>query len=87
MFRAGGSIHRGDIVIAGIHDYDEEYNGRYTIKEFWQDFVMNEDGVKERVSVTLKPLNDNANYPTYKLDGANGEGFSIFGVLVDIIKL
>ena len=87
VFRAGGSVHRGDIVIAGIHDYDEDYNGRFTIKEFWQGFVMNEDGVRERESVTLKPLNDNGNYPTYELDGESGEGFGVFGVLVDIIKM
>ena len=84
---AGGSVHRGDIVIAGIHDYDEDYNGRFTIKEFWQEFVMNEDRVRERESVTLKPLNENGNYPTFELDGESGDGFGVFGVLVDIIEL
>lgn len=87
VFRAGGSVHRGDIVIAGIHDYDEDYYGRFTIKEFWQEFVTNENGVRERKSVTLKPLNDNGNYPTYELDGESGDGFGVFGVLVDIIEL
>lgn len=87
VFRAGGSVHRGDIVIAGIHDLDEDYNGRFTIKEFWQEFVMNEDGVRERKSVTLKPLNNNGKYPTFELDGDSGEGFGVFGVLVDIIEL
>ena len=87
VFRAGGSVHRGDIVIAGIHDYDEDYYGRFTIKKFWQEFVTNENGVRERESVTLKPLNDNGNYPTYELDGESGEGFGVFGVLVDIIEL
>ena len=86
VFRAGGSVHRGDIVIAGIHDYDEDYYGRFTIKKFWQEFVMNEDGDRERKSVTLKPLNDNGNYPTYELDGESGDGFGVFGVLVDIIE-
>lgn len=80
-------MHRGDIVIAGIHDYDEDYNGRFTIKEFRQEFIMNEDGVRERESVTLKPLNDNGNYLTFELDGESGEGFGVFGVLVDIIEL
>lgn len=87
VFRAGRDSHRGDIVIAGIHDYDEDYNGRFTIKEFWQKFVMNEDGIRERESVTLKPLNDNGNYPTYELDGVSGDGFGVFGVLVEIINL
>ena len=87
VFRSGGSIHRGDIVIAGIHDRDECYGGRYTIKEYWQEFVVNEDGVRERKSVTLKPLNDNGEYPTFKLDEESGEGFGVFGVLVDVIKL
>lgn len=87
VFRAGGSIHRGDIVIAGIYDRDEDYNGRFTIKEFWQEFVTNEDGVKERKSITLKPLNKSGNYPIYELDGESGEGFGVFGVLVDIIEL
>ena len=48
---------------------------------------MNEDGVRERESVTLKPLNDNGNYPTFELDGESGDGFGVFGVLVDIIKM
>lgn len=87
VFRAGRDTHCGDIVIAGIHDYDEDYNGRFTIKKFWQEFVMNDDRVRERESVTLKPLNDNGNYPTFKLDGESGEGFGVFGVLVDIIKI
>ena len=87
VFRAGRDTHRGDIVIAGIHDYDEDYNGRFTIKEFWQEFVMNEDQVRERESVTLKPLNDNGKYPTFHLDGESGDGFGVFGVLVDIIEL
>ena len=87
VFRAGRDTHCGDIVIAGIHDYDEDYNGRFTIKKFWQEFVMNDDRVRERESVTLKPLNDNGNYPTFKLDGESGEGLGVFGVLVDIIKL
>ena len=87
VFRAGRDTHRGDIVIAGIHDYDEDYNGRFTIKEFWQEFVINEDGVRERESVTLKPLNDNRIYPTFELDGDSGDGFGVFGVLVDIIEL
>ena len=87
VFRSGGSVHRGDIVIAGIHDKDEDYNGRFTIKEFWQKFVINEDGERERDSVTLRPLNDKGNYPTFELDSESGEGFGVFGVLVDIIKL
>ena len=87
VFRAGRDTHRGDIVIAGIHDYDEDYNGRFTIKKFWQEFIRNEDGVKERKSVTLIPLNDNGIYPTFELDGESGEGFGVFGVLVDIIKM
>ena len=33
------------------------------------------------------PLNINGNYPTFELDGESGEGFGVFGVLVDIIEL
>lgn len=87
VFRTGGSIHRGDIVIAGIHDRDEDYNGRFTIKEYWQEFIENEYGIRERQSVILKSLNNNGEYPTFELDGESGEGFGVFGVLVDIIDL
>lgn len=87
VFRTGGSIHRGDIVIAGIHDRDEDYNGRFTIKEYWQEFIENEYGIRERQSVILKPLNNNGEYPTFELDDESGEGFGVFGVLVDIIDL
>lgn len=48
---------------------------------------MNEDGVRERESVTLKPLNDNENYRLFELDGVSGVSFGVFGVLVDIIEL
>lgn len=87
VFRAGGSVHRGDIVIAGIHDFDEDYNGRFTIKEFWQDFAKNENGDRVRQSVTLKPFNNKGNYPTFVLDEKSGAGFGVFGVLVHIINM
>lgn len=87
VFRAGGSINNGNIVIAGIHDQDPCYNGRYTIKEFSQDWVYNEDGVRERQSVTLSPSNDNGDYPTFELDAIRGDGFGVFGVLVETLEI
>lgn len=86
VFRTGGSTHNGDIVIACIYDQDEDYNGRFTIKEFFQEFIVNEDGVKERQSVTLKPINRSGDFPIFELNESNGDGFGVFGVLVDVIS-
>lgn len=86
LFRHGGSIHNGDIVIAGIHDMDEDYNGRFTIKEFHQVFKYNEDGIRERTEVTLSPLNTSGDFPTFTLDEESGDGFGVFGVLEYVFK-
>lgn len=87
VFRTDGSIHNGDIVIAGIHDVDEDYNGRFTIKEYSQEWNIDEYGGRNRQMVILKPLNNNGEYPTFELDHANGEGFGVFGVFVDKFAL
>jgi len=86
LFRHDGSIHNGNIVIAGIHDMDEDYNGRFTIKEFHQVFKYNEDGVRERTEVTLSPLNTSGDFPTFTLDEESGDGFGVFGVLEYVFK-
>lgn len=86
LFRHVGSIHNGNIVIAGIHDVDEDYNGRFTIKEFHQVFKYNEDGVRERTEVTLSPLNTSGDFPTFTLDEESGDGFGVFGVLEYVFK-
>lgn len=87
IFRKGGSIQNDDIVIAGIHDVDEDYNGRFTIKKYSQEWKTDEYGGRDRNKVVLKPLNKNGGYPTFELDYVNGAGFGVFGVFVDKFSL
>lgn len=86
LFSNGGKIPRGSIVVAGIHDMDLDYHGRFTIKQFTQIYTY-DDGNILHESVELIPLNNDKEYPTYTFDENNIEGLNIIGVFEGVLHV
>lgn len=55
--RYRGGSREGEIVLSQVNEYFEEYGGKYTIKKYHSEKVINEDGVEERSKIELQPLN------------------------------
>lgn len=56
VFAYGTSYYDGDIILAEIPDRDNEYGGSFTIKKYTRVKAI-VDGVEQKVSVTLVPIN------------------------------
>lgn len=55
--RYRGGSREGEIVLSQVNEYLEEYGGKYTIKKYHSEKVINEDGVEEHSKIELQPLN------------------------------
>ena len=77
-YRAGS--RNGDIVLTQCRDFDSEYGGKYTIKKYFSEKTVTEEGW-QHTKVELKPLNKD--YDVIELD-TNRE-YKTIGILKCIL--
>lgn len=81
IIQLGCAYFPGDIVLACIHDLDESYGGRFSIKKYDREKAI-EDGQYVRTKILLNSLNKD--YPNYEFT-KDDEGVGIIGVFRGVI--
>ncbi|MBQ0020901.1 MAG: HNH endonuclease [Bacteroidales bacterium] len=84
VFAYGTSFYNGDIILAEIPDKDSEYGGSFTIKKYTREKAV-VDGVEQKVSVTLVPLNPD--YEPMSFDLESEEKPNMVGTFRKVIRL
>lgn len=83
LFEAKRKCEDGDIILAEIPDRDMDYGGSYTIKKYKRTKAV-VDGIEQRVSATLIPLNKE--YEEMYYDLSSPELFGCAGVFKKVIS-
>ena len=65
QYHAGS--RNGEIVLARIHEFDPEFDGKYTIKKYSSEKVETEDSW-QHVKIELHPLNHDPKYSTIEIN-------------------
>ena len=55
--RYQGGSREGEIVLSQANEYFNEYGGKYTIKKYHSEKMVNEEGVEVHSKIELQPLN------------------------------
>lgn len=84
LFEAHVKCNDGDIILAEIPDKDMEYGGSYTIKKYTRTKAVI-DGIEQRVSGTLIPINKDYEEMYYDLDSP--DLFGCAGVFKKVIHI
>lgn len=84
VFAHGTSFYDGDIILVEIPDRDSEYGGSFTIKKYTRAKAV-VDGVEQKVSVTLVPLNPD--YEPMSFDLESEEKPNVVGTFRKVISL
>lgn len=77
------AFYEGDIILAEIPDKDNEYGGSFTIKKYMRVKAL-VDGVEEKISVTLFPLNHD--YAPISFDLESEEKPNMVGIFRKVIR-
>lgn len=84
VFAFGTSFYDSDIILAEIPDRDSEYGGSFTIKKYTRTKAV-VDGIEQKVSVTLVPLNPD--YEPMSFDLESEEKPNMVGTFRKVIRL
>lgn len=80
-----GGSRNGEIVLARTSADDNDYQGKFTIKKYTSEWIINEDGEREHSKIELLPLNTDG-YKSIPLDKDEPEPHYIVGVFKAVIK-
>ena len=80
-----GGSRNGEIVLARTPADDNDYQGKFTIKKYTSEWIINEDGEREHSKIELLPLNTDG-YESIPLDKDEPEPHYIVGVFKAVIK-
>lgn len=83
--RYQGGSREGEIVLSQASDYFEEYGGKYTIKKYHSEKMVNEDGVEVHSKIELQPLNAKG-FKTIVLQNDVETQYATIGVLKFVIE-
>ena len=75
-YKAGS--REGEIVLAQTSDFDPDYDGKYTIKQYHSEKQVTEENW-QHTKIELKPLNKDSQY--HVLEFGNNESDRIYGIL------
>lgn len=78
--RYHGGSREGEIVLSQASEYYEEYGGKYTVKKYHSEKVVDENGVEVHRKIELLPLNTNGFSPI-EIAKDSEESFSTIGIL------
>ncbi len=84
--RYHGGSREGEIVLSQANEYCEEYGGKYTIKKYHSERVVDENGVEVHQKIELLPLNTNGFAPI-DIAKDSEECFSTIGVLKYVMSV
>lgn len=80
-----GGSRNGEIVLARTPADDNDYQGKFTIKKYTSEWIINEDGEREHSKIELLPLNTDG-YESIPLDKDEPEPHFIVGIFKTVIK-
>lgn len=80
-----GGSRNGEIVLARTPADDNDYQGKFTIKKYSSEWIINEDGEREHCKIKLLPLNTDG-YESILLNKDEPEPHYIVGVFKTVIK-
>ena len=80
-----GGSRNGEIVLARTPTDDNDYQGKFTIKKYTSEWIINEDGEREHSKIELLPLNTDG-YESIPLDKDEPEPHFIVGIFKTVIK-
>ena len=80
-----GGSRNGEIVLARTPADDNDYQGKFTIKKYTSEWIINEDGEREHSKIELLPLNTDG-YESIPLEKDEPEPHYIVGVFKVVIK-
>jgi SOS-response transcriptional repressor LexA len=80
-----GGSRNGEIVLARTPADDNDYQGKFTIKKYSSEWIINEDGEREHCKIKLLPLNTDE-YESILLNKDEPEPHYIVGVFKTVIK-
>lgn len=80
-----GGSRNGEIVLARTPADDNDYQGKFTIKKYTSEWIINEDGEREHSKIELLPLNTDG-YESIPLDKNEPEPHFIVGIFKTVIK-
>lgn len=80
-----GGSRNGEIVLARTPADDNDYQGKFTIKKYSCEWIINEDGEREHCEIKLLPLNTDE-YESILLNKDEPEPHYIVGVFKTVIK-
>lgn len=80
-----GGSRNGEIVLARTPADDNDYQGKFTIKKYTSEWIINEDGEREHNKIELLPLNTDG-YESIPLDKDEPEPHFIVGIFKTVIK-
>lgn len=83
--RYHGGSREGEIVLSQVNEYYEEYGGKYTIKKFYSEKTVNEEGVEVHSKIELQPLNKDG-FQTIEIPEDNEAKIATIGILKYIIR-
>lgn len=68
-----------------VNEYYEEYGGKYTIKKYYSEKIVNEDGVEVHSKIELQPLNKD-DFKTIEIPEDKEVNVAVIGILKYIIS-
>ena len=68
-----------------MNEYYEEYGGKYTIKKYHSEKIVNEDGVEVHSKIELQPLNKD-DFKTIEIPEDKEVNVVVIGILKYIIS-
>ena len=80
-----GGSRNGEIVLARTPADDNDYQGKFTIKKYTSEWIINEDGEREHSKIELLPLNTDG-YESIPLNKDEPEPHFIVGIFKTVIK-
>ena len=80
-----GGSRNGEIVLARTPADDNDYQGKFTIKKYTSEWIINEDGEGEHSKIELLPLNTDE-YESILLNKDEPEPHFIVGIFKTVIK-
>ena len=83
--RYHGGSREGEIVLSQVNEYYEEYGGKYTIKKYHSEKIVNEDGVEVHSKIELQPLNKD-DFKTIEIPEDKEVNVAVIGILKYIIS-
>lgn len=83
--RYQGGSREGEIVLSQANEYFNEYGGKYTIKKYHSEKMVNEEGVEVHSKIELQPLNTK-NFQFIEIPDNAETQYATIGILKYIIS-